>query len=86
MTLTGKKADGIGGEDHDDDAALPPLDPAALAAEARRTRPTEPPAWVRALKPRNPPTDGTNGMHRVIGALDIPGTDEEIAAILEELS
>jgi len=57
-----------------------------IAEEARRTRPTEPPAWLADIQPANPPTDGTNGLHRIFGVMPTPETDAEIAALLEELS
>ena len=50
------------------------------------TPPAEPSDWVKALRPETPPTDGTNGMHRVYGALETPEEDSEIALLLQEES
>ena len=57
-----------------------------LAEEAVRTRPTQPPAWLADIQPLNPPTDSTNGMHRVIGAWPGDETDDEIREALAEIS
>ncbi len=57
-----------------------------IALQAQAKRPKSPPDWVLAIQPKNPPTDGTNGMHRILGILQTPETDEEIIALLEELS
>ena len=38
------------------------------------------------LRRANPPTDGTNGMHRVFGHWPGDETDEQVAAALEKLS
>ena len=59
---------------------------ARLTREAELTQPVGPPAWLADIKPRNPPTDGTNGLHRVIGAWPGDETDEEIQEMLERLS
>ena len=56
----------------------------ALAFQAKRTY--EPAEWALAVQPKNPPTDGTNGMHRIVGILQTPETDEELTALLQELS
>ena len=56
----------------------------ALRAYANRLK--EPAAWALAIQPKNPPTDGTNGMHRIVGIMQTPETDEELTALLEELS
>ena len=50
------------------------------------TPPSEPPDWVTALRPETPPTDGTNGMHRVYGALETPEEDNVMALLLQEES
>jgi hypothetical protein len=57
-----------------------------IAEEARRTRPTEPPAWIADIQPANPPSDGTNGLHRIVGRWPGDETAEEIDALLEHLS
>ena len=44
--------------------------------------PTAPPEWVRTLAPRNPPTDGTNGLHRAVGKW--PGDETETELLLLE--
>ena len=56
----------------------------ALRAYANRLK--KPAAWALAIQPENPPTDGTNGMHRIVGIMQTPETDEELTALLEELS
>lgn len=43
------------------------------------------PAWVAELKPQNPPTDGTNGLHRAIGAWPGDETEEELLAAEKRL-
>ena len=48
-------------------------------------RPTTPPAWLADLKPANPPTDGTNGMHRVFGKWPGDETEEELLALERQL-
>lgn len=50
------------------------------------TPPSKQPDWLTALKPENPPTDATNGMHRVFGALEVPEEDEELTLLLQEES
>ena len=44
------------------------------------------PEWLTKIEPENPPTDGTNGMHRLVGQWPGDETDEEIEAALERLS
>ena len=46
----------------------------------------EPPAWLAESQPRNPATDGTNGLHRIVGILEILETDAELIELLEEES
>lgn len=46
----------------------------------------EPPAWLDKIQPRLPASDGTNGVHRAFGILEIPESDEELAQILQEES
>ena len=48
-------------------------------------RPTTTPDWVLALKPRNPATDGTNGLHRVIGKWPGDETEEELLALERQI-
>ena len=62
-----------------------------LAALVEPYRPTpervaEKQARFAHLRPANPPTDGTNGMHRVFGHWPGDETDEQVAAALEKLS
>lgn len=61
-------------------------DTKAIAGRLVYIPPAEPPDWVKALRPDTPPTDGTNGMHRVYGALVTPEDDSEIALLLQEES
>jgi len=61
-------------------------DTKVIAGRLVYTPPAEPPDWVKALQPTNPPTDGTNGIHRVYGALETPEDDNEIALLLQEES
>jgi len=49
-------------------------------------RPDTPPAWLTQIEPENPPTDGTNGLHCIVGQWPGDETDEEIEAALERLS
>ena len=55
------------------------------AEQPRYQRPA-PPGWLEATAPENPPTDGTNGLHRLVGRWPGKESDEEIAAALERLS
>ncbi len=55
--------------------------PSASDSATDYVRPTSPPDWVLALKPRNPATDGTNGLHRVIGQWPGDETEEELLAL-----
>jgi len=55
------------------------------SAAIRFVRPAGPPDWVVALQPENPPTDGTNGFHRLVGTWPGDETDEEIDAALQHL-
>ncbi len=62
-----------------------------LAALIEPYRPTpervaEKQARFAHLRPANPPTDGTNGMHRVFGHWPGDETDEQVADALEKLS
>jgi hypothetical protein len=59
---------------------------AQMIRDAERTRPTAPPAWLNEIQSENPPTDGTNGLHRVVGKWPGNETDEEIRIALERLS
>jgi hypothetical protein len=54
-------------------------------APPRYVRP-EPPAWLDKIQPRLPASDGTNGVHRAFGILEIPESDEELAQLLQEES
>ncbi len=49
-------------------------------------RPTRRPDWVNALQPLDPPTDGTNGLHRLVGMWPGDETDEEIERLLKEMN
>ena len=41
--------------------------------------------FLATVKPRNPPTDGTNGMHRVFGAWPGDETEEELLRLERRL-
>jgi hypothetical protein len=51
----------------------------------RFVRPTSPPAWVAAIQPLNPPTDGTNGLHRLVGSWPGDEPDEVVEEALRRL-
>lgn len=59
---------------------------ARLTREAELNQPSGPPAWLADIKPRNPSTDGTNGLHRITGVWTGDDTDKEIREMLEQLS
>jgi len=46
----------------------------------------EPPSWLEKIQPRLPATDGTNGVHRAFGILEIPESDTELIRLLQEES
>lgn len=54
----------------------------ATTEKPRYVRP-EPPAWLAKIQPRNPANDGTNGLHRIVGALEIPESDAELVQLLQ---
>jgi hypothetical protein len=48
------------------------------------TPPKQIPDWVKLLKPANPATDGTNGMHTVHQAIEPTETDAEFIVLVEK--
>jgi hypothetical protein len=51
--------------------------------------PSEPiytPAWLEKIQPRLPATDGTNGVHRAFGVLEVPESHEELIRLLQDES
>jgi hypothetical protein len=58
--------------------------PDALVARLK-ARP-EPPAWLEKIQPRLPATDGTNGVHRAFGVLEVPESHEELIRLLQDES
>lgn len=51
----------------------------------RYSRPA-PPRWLDEIQPRNPASDGTNGLHRIVGILETPEQDRELTQLLQEES
>jgi hypothetical protein len=45
-----------------------------------------PPEWLLAVQPGTPPTDGTNGLNRLLGTWPGDESDEEIAEALRQVS
>lgn len=56
-----------------------------VVEKPRYVRP-EPPGWLATIQPRNPANDGTNGLHRIVGALEISESDAELVQLLQEES
>ena len=48
-------------------------------------RPLKTSDWVRALKPACPATDGTNGLHRIVGKWPGDETEEELLSMEREI-
>jgi hypothetical protein len=48
------------------------------------TPPKQIPDWVKLLKPENPATDGTNGMHTVHQTIEPTETDAEFVVLVEK--
>ncbi len=52
----------------------------------RLSRPTEPPAWLTDLKPRDPAYADKNGFAHIVGKWPGDESDEAVAAALEKMS
>ena len=62
-----------------------PLTPVLETIETNYIPPAAPPEWVRALTPRDPSTDGTNGLHRAVGQWPGDETEEELLVLERQI-
>lgn len=58
----------------------------ALAEDTPHYERPEPPEWLERIQPRLPADDGTNGVHRAFGVLEVPESDEDLVRLLQEAS